>query len=125
MRKLAEEKRRKQEAAAKAAAAEAQRVAAERAAAAAAAKRREVLVNRMQVWGRTGFGLVVKGCAKGLPMAALQQQQQQTNKNLSLVAQNAAFSKVVLKQSTWGGASMCRDGESALVGALKRHLKGG
>ena len=74
-----------------------------------AARRNAELVNQMKCWGRTGFGLVVKGYAKGLP-------QPQQGKGQRSVA--------VLRQSMWGGTSMCFDGESALVGALQRVRKG-
>ena len=83
-----------------------------RAAAAAQEKRTAELVGRMKPWGRTGYALVVKGGAKGLPP------QQGTS------AQNAAhMSRRVLRQSTWGGAQLCSDAEPALLGALKRSSK--
>ena len=67
------------------------------------------LVSRMKGWGRTGFGLVVKGSAKGLP------------KQLQHPGQKPVpIGPGLLSQSTWGGASMCSDNEPALVGALKR-----
>lgn len=60
----------------------------------------------MKGWGRTGFGLVVKDNAKGLPRQQQQQGQPTTNG--------------VLRQSMWGGASLCLDGEPALVSAVRR-----
>ena len=92
-RLLLEEQRKKKEL-------EEQRAAVAKAAADERARRSNALVNRMKGWKRTEFGLVVNSTAKGLP-------QQQQNVGL-------------LKQSTWGGASMCLDNEPALTGALKR-----
>ena len=90
-RKMYEDERRRQEAEVE------KRIAEEE------ARRNAKIVHRMKVWGRTGFGLVVKGYAKGLP---------QIQKGQRIGA--------VIRQSTCGGLSLCSDSESALVGALQR-----
>ena len=89
-RKMYEDERRRQEAEVE------KRIAEEE------ARRNAKIVHRMKVWGRTGFGLVVKG-SKGLP---------QIQKGQRIGA--------VIRQSTCGGLSLCSDSESALVGALQR-----
>ena len=76
-------------------------------------KRQVAVIARMKPWGRSQFALVVKQTAKGLPMP-----QPQTAQQAALLA------KAVMRQSTWGGTSMCQDRESALVSALKRTKDG-
>ena len=93
-RKMYEDERRRQE------------VEAEKRIAEEEARRNAKIVHRMKVWGRTGFGLVVKGYAKGLP-------QLQRGQRIG----------AVIRQSTCGGLSLCSDSESALVGALQRAGK--
>jgi len=87
--------------------AEEQRKKKEMEAAKAAAEERQrhnqQLVGRMKGWGRTEYGLIVKSRAKGLP-------QQRGQEGL-------------LRQSTWGGASLSLDRDAALIGALKRSSK--
>jgi len=87
--------------------AEEQRKKKEMEAAKAAAEERQrhnqQLVGRMKGWGRTEYGLIVKSRAKGLP-------QQRGQEGL-------------LKQSTWGGASLSLDRDATLIGALKRSSK--
>ncbi len=78
---------------------------AEKRAAQEASQRNAELLKRMKGWGRTGFGLVVKNNAKGLPHPQ-QGKGQRTGS--------------VLRQSLWGGTSLCSDSESALVRAFHR-----